>query len=295
MRQLYLVFFVLLQSMMLSSCAPIARLFSVPTYSSHSYDKIQLHNKNIVSNVYIKHSASDGYGIYQKVIEDLTEKLNKYNIRIVNSPDKANYILSVNIRNISIDVDYDFANSMRNSLLANEINPDFVFDKNNSPHINAEIINSFNKNSVKKTYKRILPSTLYTLIGAGAGGVLGYFLAGSVAPLAIATGAGIVAGGMTYLIYNEFRNTGVVVSYDIVVEEKMNKNLPHNRKSLIKASSNMADEVYYSYTDNWNPYSSKNVVIAIGSRALLKDMVEHVCPLIAENVISQLNIQKTFE
>jgi len=273
----------------LTSCAPIARLFTIPTYSSHSYDKIQLHNKIISGNVYIKNSTSDSYGIYKQVIEEVEKNLKEKNIKIVNDISKANYILSLNIRNISIDVDYDFANSMRNSLLSNEINPDFLFDNNNAPHINSAIINSFNQKGVKQSYKRLLPTTLYTLIGAGTGFAVGYLAVGSFYPIAFGFLGAVVIGGATYFVYNSFRKTGVIVSYDILIEEKMDRNLPHNRKSLTKASSNMADEVYYSYSDKWNPYSSKNVVIAIGSRALLQDMVENVCPIITENIVSQLN------
>ena len=278
-------------ALLLSSCAPIARIFSTPTYSLHSADKIQLDNKGKADNVFIKQSAGDNYGIQKEVLTDIEQRLKDNGINIVSNIDYADYVLSINLRNVSVDVDYEFASSMRNMLLAKETNYPYTFDGNNMPHIDNGNID-FSQKTQKKTYKRILPATLYTMLGSGVGFTAGFVAAGSTAPFAFGIGGAVIVGGLTYITYDTFRKTGAIVSYDIIVEERNSQTLKHSRKVLVKKSSNSSDEIYYSYNDRWNTLTEKNVVIAIGSRALLKDMIKNICPMIAGSAVEIFSINR---
>ena len=272
-------------SITLTSCAGIANLFSTPTYFSHSADKIQFSNNSGTGNVFIKQQQNDTYGIYDNVIKDVKMKLKNNNINIVNNINQADYVLSINIKNVAIDVDYNFANKMKNALLANDVGHPYVFDNNNSPHANNEIIKSFDNQNKIRSFNRFIPSTLYTLLGSGIGFAGGFILAGSTAPFAFAVGGGVVVGGLTYILYNKFRTAGVVVSYEIIIDEKMATSINHNRKTIIKKSSNSSDETFYTYSNRWNTLTSKNIAIALGSRALMKQMTNNICPIIANSIV----------
>ena len=273
-----------------TSCANIMRHISAPVYSLHSTDKISFKNKDKINNVYIQENADDNYGIYKKVMSEVKKKLQDNKINIVNNPAYADYILTLNIRNIAIDMDYDFATAMRQSLLSNEVKFDYVFDANNNPHINNEKTAPIHKqDKTRFRIRRLTPPVLYTLIGASAGFTIGYLLAGSVAPVAFGFLGGLVVGGTTYAIYNSLRKVGIIISYDITIEEKLDKQIKHDRKNLSKISSNMIDESFYSYNSNWMTHKIKSLVIATGSRVLIDDMIWDVCPMIAVNITNQFN------
>ena len=278
------ILLILTMMFILPSCTHIARTFSTPTYSLHSNDKIQLDNKNYTGNVFIKKGSNDVYGIQQSLFADIKKKMEQNNINVVSNIDNADYILSVKMRDISVDIDLQFAEYMRNALLAKETNYPYIFDNNNTPHIDNGAIN-FKQTTKKTTYRRFLPATLYTMLGGGLGFTIGFIAAGSTAPFAFGICGAFAVGSLTYLAYNTFRKAGVIISYDIIVEQRNEQTLKHNRKTLTKKSSNSSDETYYTYNDKWNTLTSKNIVIAIGSRALRSDMIKNITPMIADNVV----------
>ena len=282
---------ILVFCLLVSSCSHIVKKVSTPVYSSHTNDTIILSKTEEQKKIYIKESAGDHYGIYAKVVKELKQQFKQMeNIEIVDKQNMANYILALNIRNIAVDIDYDFANNMRNSLLSNEIKPEYLFDANNNPHINNDVILSLvDKNKSRYMRRRLTPSLLYTLIGFGGGFTFGYLLAGATAPIAFGFLGGLVIGGTTYFIYNSVRKVGVIVSYDIIIEEKIKQSVHHNKKNLIKLSSNVADETYYLYSNNTITHSSKNIVIATGSRVLIDDMISNVCPIISKSILMPFN------
>lgn len=267
----------------LTSCAPVARLFSTPTYSLHNSDKIYLNDENKIRNVFVKKSSNKN-SAQSNITNDVETKLKNSGIKVVSDINSANYILSVNIKNIATDIDYNFANSMRNMLLSKEINSSYIFDANNMPHINTgNVVPWVDKNN-KTMHKRLLPHALYSLLGSGVGFTLGFTLAGSHAPFAFGILTAIAVGGATFITYDCFRKVGVIIGYDVVIDERNEKTLDHNRKILTKKSSNSSDETYYSYKNNWNTMTSNGITIAIGSRALIQDMKKKSCQTIANNI-----------
>ena len=271
----------ILMMLLLTSCAKIAGFVSKPTYSVHGGDKIFFDEKN-VDYVFIEDNVDDNYKIHSRVIKDVRSKLIKNGIHVVNDINKANYILSIHIRGVFVDVDYNFANKVKNTMLAKETNYSYIFDSNNMPHSDNGNINAFGGGE-GLIFKKITPSILYTLIGSGVGFGTSFLLAGSTAPFTFGFFGGIIGGSAMYFIYNTFRNVGIIVSYDTIVEVRTKQVLNHKRKVLTKKSSNSSDEIYYSYNDNLNTLTSKNIAIAIGSRALTKEMIDNICPVIANN------------
>ena len=267
----------------LTSCAPIARLLSTPTYSLHNSDKIYLNDENKIKNIFIKKSPNKNIA-QSDIANDIETRLKNNGIKVVSDVNSANYVLSVNIKNIATDIDYNFANSMRNTLLSKEINSSYIFDANNMPHINTGNVVSLTDKNNKIMHKRLLPHALYSLLGSSVGFTLGFTLAGSNAPFAFGILTAIAVGGATFITYDYFRKVGVIISYDIVIDERNEKTLDHSRKVLTKKSSNSSDETYYSYKNNWNTMTSNGITIAIGSRALIQDMKKKSHQIIVDNV-----------
>lgn len=275
----------------LSSCAPIARFVSTPTYSQHSDDIINFDNKAGINKIFIKKGLTKS-SLQQRIVNDVELKLKNEGIEIVSDINDANYVLSLNVRNISYDLDYNFANNMRNALTSKEINCSYSFDNNNIPHVNnGKVISLADKNN-RMVYRRLLPSALYSMLGGSVGFTLGFTLAGVNMPFLFGAVGAVALGGTTYIMYNTFRKTGIVVSYDISIDERKSQTLNHSRKTLTKKSSNSSDETYYSYNDNWDNMTAKNIIIAIGSRALKKDMIKNIHPMIVENILEIFNIDK---
>ena len=176
---------------------------------------------------------------------------------------------------------------MRNSLLLNDTQSEYIFDSNNSPHINKTnpIFISENKQKLGRNWKMPVPSVLYTMLGAGTGFYLGFLCAGSFSPFAIGAITGVAFGTATYMLYNSFRRTGVIVIYDIEIDEKKNEVFLHSKKIISKAASNISDESYYSYKNNYLNYVSKYVIIGIGSRALQQEMKEEIKHKISNSMV----------
>lgn len=276
-QSLMLIFF------FLTSCAPVARLLSTPTYSLHNSDKIYLNDENKIKNIFIK-KGSNKNSIQYDIDNDIETKLKNNGIKVVSDVNSANYILSVNIKNIATDIDYNFANNMRNMLLSKEMNSSYIFDVNNMPHINTGNVVPFTDKNNKTMHKRLLPHALYSLLGSSVGFTIGFTFAGSHSPFAFGILTAIAIGGATFVTYDCFRKVGVIISYDIVIDERNEKTLDHNRKILTKKSSNSSDETYYSYKNNWSTMTSNSVTVAIGSRALVRDMKKKSCQIIVDNV-----------
>ena len=277
----YLLFFLLVLSS--TSCSHIAKVCSKPTYSIKSGDRIELTNFNKNSIIYIQKIANNEYGLQQEVVNSVKKELKNNNVKTTEYPENATHILGLNILNISVDIDYETANLIKNTLATNEIFPYYIFDNGNSPHIN----NNFQPQTkeTKRYTRRMLPSVLYTMVGSTIGFTTGFLVAGSFSPIVIGLAGAIIVGGTTFFTYNTFRKSGVIVSYEITIKEKINQQIKHSIKALAKKSSNITDEVFYDYKDNWNTYSSKNVIIAIGSRALNEYMVSKTIPMITGSVL----------
>ena len=275
-----------------SSCSTIAKTFSTPTYSIHSIDKIKLEKKsNNQKRIFIVENSNSSDNFYKDIIVETKKQFSqKENINIVDNPNKADYVINLKIRNIATDVDYDVANNIRNSLLLSDTQSEYIFDNNNSPHINKpnQILVSGQQPKFGRNWRMAVPSVLYTTIGAGAGFYLGFLFAGSFSPLAIGTITGIAFGTTTYLLYNTFKRTGVIITYDIEIDEKKDKVLSHNKKIISKVSSNMSDELYYSYSDNYLNYISKYIIIGIGSRVLQKEIQQEIKHKISNSIVDVL-------
>ena len=283
--------FVIFLSVFFTSCAKITSYISTPTYSLHNYGKIEIEKNKKLNNVYIKKSTNDMYNISNRVIKDIENELKKNDVKIVKKVENADYILDFNIKNISTDIDYNFANNLRNSLLIGEANASFEFSSDNSPHIyNNNVKNISSNNDVFFKRKSLSSPTLYTIIGASSGFILGYFLAGAVAPIAIGFGSAILFGGITYYMYSTFRRVGVIITYEVVLKEKINHQINHNRKILYRTSTNSSDEVFYSFKDNWISYNVKDIAISVGSRVLTNDMIENSYKLISQDILKTLNL-----
>ena len=287
-------FILLCLPFVLSSCASIAGLFNTPTYSTHSTEKIVLEQsrnniKAFYNNVYVKSGGYDSYSIQNNVIADVKNKLKKKGVNITDNIDEANYIVSVNIRNVVVDLDEKYTEMLRKSLVFQDTAPTYNFDGNNNPHLllnKMEKIGDRDNNGFSGLKGRnMAPAVLYTLIGAGAGFTAGYFIGASISPIGIGMAGAFLLGGTTYWLYSSFKREGVIVIYDLVINEKTNKNVKYNKKMLNKTSGNSVEETYYSYNSNWLTYTSKNAVIALGSRALKEKMIEKICPIIADNVV----------
>ena len=276
----------------LTTCANVARLFTMPKYYSHTSDKIKFEKNTKLQNVYIKKGADDYYNVYSSIIADVERGLRDKNISIVDDVNQANYILSVNIKDIAVDVDYDVANEFKNQLLSANLNPSYTFDnKSNNPAVSNYTINATHGNQGYQAYgryRRFAPSALYTLLGTGFGFGIGYFCAGSLPPLLIGMTAGAVAGISTYMLYDNFRKVGVIITYDISVDEGVPTQVLHSRKTLSKVASNTSDEVFYSFKNNWQNYVASGSVMSIGSRALMYDMLYNLKKMIAGNIVSML-------
>ena len=266
-----------------TSCSHIAKLCSTPTYSIKNGEKIELTNFNKNSVIYIQETANDEYGIQKEVLNNIEKELENKNIQTTKYAENATHILGLNIINIGVDIDYETANLMKNTLAVNEIFPYYAFDNGNSPHVS----NNFQLQAKEKQRytRRMLPSVLYTMIGSTVGFTTGFLVAGSFSPIVIGLAGAIVVGGATFFTYNTFRKAGVVITYEITIKEKINQQIKHSIKALSKKSSNIADEVFYDYKDNWNTYSSKNVIIAIGSRALNEYMISKTIPMITTSIL----------
>ena len=259
----YCLFVLFILSLSTTSCTSIGRIISTPNYSHHSVDKILLDNikEKQTYSVYIKSANKDDIG-YDKACEMdsgcfLTHKANQQivnlfdnaNVSITDKPEKADYVISVDVRNVVDELDADYAKKMRNSFLQYGVIGDYMFDKNNNPHIFTQQRFDVSKDSQNSGIfisrrKSILPSVLYTFIGAGAGFVAGYFI-GSVSPIAIGFTGALLVGGLTYAIYSSFKDVGVAVVYDISISKKLNQTIKQNRKSVVKLSGNVSEEHYY--------------------------------------------------
>lgn len=277
---------------LLTTCTNIARLFSTPKYYSHTSDKIKFEKNTKLQNVYIKKGTNDYYDIYSSIITDVEKGLRDKNISIVDNVNQANYIVSVNIKDIAVDVDYDVANEFKNQLLSASLNPSYFFDKktNNPTVFNYEVNAKSGQgaSTLYGRYRRFAPSALYTLLGTGFGFGVGYFCAGSFPPLLIGMTAGAVVGISTYMLYDNFRKIGVIITYEVSVDEGVSAQISHSRKTLSKVASNTSDEVFYSFKNNWQNYVASGSNIAIGSRVLMYDMLYNLKKMIASNIVSML-------
>ena len=277
----------------ITSCSTIAGIFSTPSYSIHSSDKIQIENsksniRKSYNKVYIRNNTSDTYKIGEKVVKNVKNSFIDSGINITNNIEDANYIVSVNIKDVIVDIDGDFARKIRNALAQNGLNPYYEFDKNNAPSITIDKIGDIKMDGKNMGLRgrSMVPSVLFPLLGAGVGFTAGYFIGASISPIGIGFAGAVLVGGVVHLLYQSFKEEGVIVIYEIVIEEKTNKWLNHNRKIINKTSANSSEDTFFSYSDQWVKYSSKNAVIAIGSRALRKKMIDNICPMISKNVSS---------
>ncbi len=267
-----------------TSCSHIARLCSTPTYSVQNGDKISLSNFNKNSVVYIQETNDDEYKLSKKVMEDAKKKLIDNGINITRDERIATHILSLNIKNIAVDIDFDTANTIKNSIITAGVAPSYIFDNGNSPHINSDFNQKGSNSQNYKNRRRILPSVVFTSAGAAVGFVGGFLLSGSLSPMLIGFGGAVLLGGTTYFLYETFRNVGIIVSYEISIKEKINHQIKHSIKALSKKSQNIADEVFYDYHDNWSENISKSSIVAIGSRALKEYMILQMVPIISSSI-----------
>ena len=285
------VFFCL--SLSLPSCATFV---GQPTYSQHSSEQIFLEQKVVKkgATVFIKHTMGDIYGIEEHAIKNVAQEMEKNGLRIVEDFKLADYIVSINIRSIANDIDANFAKNSRNSLIRTDMNADFNFDSSNTPHIFTAKLENIKEQSNMLTLRRraVLPSVLYTLLGGSAGFIAGYFIAGTFSPVGMGFVGAFALGGITYTVYSIFKDIGIMIIYDIVIEERKNRQITHNRKALIRPSGNIADEVFYSYDNRYDTYMSKNVVIATGSKVLRKKMMLKLTDMISNSVLNVFNIGK---
>ena len=136
-----------------------------------------------------------------------------------------------------------------------------------------------------------MPSVLYTFVGAGAGFIAGYFI-GSVSPIAIGFAGALLVGGLTYAVYSSFKDIGVAVVYDISISKKLNQKIKQNRKSVVKLSSNISEEYYYTLDDDMEKYMSRNAIIAIGSKAIKKDMLLRMSTMMANGVADVFGLKR---
>lgn len=274
--------------------AKIARFFSTPTYSIHNLDKIKLEKRNNINRIYIRKNTGNEYGIYDDVIDSIKERLKNDNIELVDSVDKANFILNIKILSVATDIDYNAANTLRNTLTFADANVSFVFDNNNSPHISALKIDNITKNTTGFSgRKTMLPSVIYTMASSGVGFATGFLLAGTTAPITIGLASAVFLGGTTLYTYNTFKRVGVIVTYEIEIEERSDKAIQYNKKILLKSSANISEESFYTYNNNWRSYISKNIVVAIGSRVLIDDMLTNICSLVKENILDIFEKKQT--
>ena len=306
----YCLFVLFILSLSTTSCTSIGRIISTPNYSHHSVDKILLDNikEKQTYSVYIKSANKDDIG-YDKACEMdsgcfLTHKANKQivnlfdnaDISITDKPEKADYIISVDVRNVVDELDADYAKKMRNAFLQYGVIGDYMFDKNNNPHIFTQQKFDVSKDSQNSGIfisrrKSILPSVLYTFIGAGAGFVAGYFL-GSISPIAIGFVGAVLVGGLTYAVYSSFKDVGVAVVYDISISKKLNQTIKQNRKSVVKLSGNVSEEHYYTLDDNMERYVSRNAIIAIGSKVIKRDMLLRISTMMANSVADTFGVKR---
>ena len=306
----YCLFVLFILSLSTTSCTSIGRIISTPNYSHHSVDKILLDNikEKQTYSVYIKSANKDDIG-YDKACEMdsgcfLTHKANQQivnlfdnaDVSITDKPEKADYIISVDVRNVVDELDADYAKKMRNSFLQYGVIGDYMFDKNNNPHIFTQQKFDVSKDGQNSGIfisrrKSILPSVLYTFIGAGAGFVAGYFI-GSVSPIAIGFTGALLVGGLTYAIYSSFKDVGVAVVYDISISKKLNQTIKQNRKSVVKLSGNVSEEHYYTLDEKMEKYMSRNAIIAIGSKAIKRDMLLRISTMMANSVADTFGVKR---
>lgn len=306
----YCLFVLFILSLSTTSCTSIGRIISTPNYSHHSVDKILLDNikEKQTYSVYIKSANKDDIG-YDKACEMdsgcfLTHKANQQivnlfdnaDVSITDKPEKADYVISVDVRNVVDELDADYAKKMRNSFLQYGVIGDYMFDKNNNPHIFTQQKFDVSKDSQNSGIfisrrKSILPSVLYTFIGAGAGFVAGYFI-GSVSPIAIGFTGALLVGGLTYAVYSSFKDVGVAVVYDISISKKLNQTIKQNRKSVVKLSGNVSEEHYYTLDEKMEKYMSRNAIIAIGSKAIKRDMLLRISTMMANSVADTFGVKR---
>ena len=191
---------------------------------------------------------------------------------------------------------FDYAKKMRNSFLQYGVISDYIFDNNNNPHIYTQqkfdvAKDGQNSGIFISRRKSILPSVLYTFVGAGAGFIAGYFI-GSVSPIAIGFAGALLVGGLTYAVYSSFKDIGVAVVYDISISKKLNQKIKQNRKSVVKLSSNISEEYYYTLDDDMEKYMSRNAIIAIGSKAIKKDMLLRMSTMMANGVADVFGLKR---
>ena len=294
-----------------TSCTSIGRLISTPNYSHHAVDKILLDEieNNKRYSVFIKSTNGNGnYNDNACSIDNgcyLNSKTNiqienlfaNANVNIVDKPENADYIIGVDVKNVVDDVDIDYAKKMRNAFLQYGAIGDYMFDKNNNnPYIYTSqkfdiAQDGQNSGILVSRRKSILPSVLYTFTGAGAGFIAGYFL-GSVSPIAIGFAGALIVGGLTYAIYSAFKDVGVVVVYDVKKKKKLSQQVKNSRKVVVKISGNISEEHYYTLDNDREKYISHNAIIAIGSRAIKKDMLLRISTMIANNVADTFGLKR---
>lgn len=293
-----------------TSCTSIGRMISTPNYSHHSVDKILLDIKDNKKpySVYVKSpnnaninddgacEADNGCFLTYKASRQITNLFDNADISIVDNPENADYIISVDVRNVVDELDVDYAKKMRNSFLQYGVIGDYIFDNNNNPHIYTQqkfdvAKDGQNSGIFISRRKSILPSVLYTFVGAGAGFIAGYFI-GSVSPIAIGFAGALLVGGLTYAVYSSFKDIGVAVVYDISISKKLNQKIKQNRKSVVKLSSNISEEYYYTLNDDMEKYMSRNAIIAIGSKAIKKDMLLRMSTMMANGVADVFGLKR---
>ena len=308
--KIFLLVIIYLLSLLNTSCTSIGRIISTPNYSYHSVDKILLNmtGDKKSHSVYIKSKNNSDSGndkacemdsgclLTHKANEQIINLFDNADISITDKPEKADYVVSVDVRNVVDELDADYAKKIRNAFLQYGVIGDYMFDKNNNPHIFTQQKFDISKDGQSSGIfisrrKSILPSVLYTFIGAGTGFVAGYFI-GSISPIAIGFTGAVLVGGLTYALYSSFKDVGVAVVYDISVSKKLNKTIKQNRKSVIKLSGNISEEHYYTLDDNMEKYVSRNAIIAIGSKAIRNDMLLRISTMMANSVADIFGLKR---
>ena len=84
----------------------------------------------------------------------------------------------------------------------------------------------------------------------------------------------------------------MAVVYDISISKKLNQTIKQNRKSVVKLSGNVSEEHYYTLDDNMERYVSRNAIIAIGSKAIRRDMLLRMSTMMANSVADTFGLQR---
>ena len=61
---------------------------------------------------------------------------------------------------------------------------------------------------------------------------------------------------------------------------------------MVKLSSNISEEYYYTLDDDMEKYMSRNAIIAIGSKAIKKDMLLRMSTMMANGVADVFGLKR---